>query len=76
MKTRPLGLLAKREVFLFYSKKNLNMQYHSIFPFIVNRIKKVFRTLYDHSEFVCCLCYLLLTYYLNIHYSRQFYFSS
>ena len=41
MKTRPLGLLAKKEVFLFHSKKNLNMQYHSIFPFIVNRIKIV-----------------------------------
>ena len=41
MKTRPLGLLAKKEVFLFHSKKNLNMQYHLIFPFIVNRIKIV-----------------------------------
>ena len=41
MKTRPLGLLAKKRVFLLCSKKNLNMQYHSIFPFIVSRIKIV-----------------------------------
>ena len=40
MKTRPLGLLAKNKSFFSILRKS-ELQYHSIFPFIVNRIKIV-----------------------------------